>query len=197
MNSACDRRAITAAILAGGAGTRLGGRDKGLELLGGKPLICRVIDAVRGQADTVLICANRNAGRYAEFAAVCSDELPGFRGPLAGIAAALSRCATSWLLTVPVDCPNLPHDLALRLCAGLGDRRAAVASDGRARQPLFALYGRELAASAAAALAQDMSVWRWQEEIGAAVVDFADTGGAFTNLNTPDDFRQWDEVHGG
>jgi molybdenum cofactor guanylyltransferase len=185
---------ITAAILAGGAATRLAGRDKGLELLAGTPLIAHVIDALRGQADTLLICANRNAELYAAFAPVCADTTAGFRGPLAGIATALEACRTHWLLTVPVDCPRPPSDLASRLRTQIGDARACVARGERA-EPLFALYRRELAVHAAAALARDEPVWRWQQQIGAIEVDFADAPRTFMNLNTPEDFRQWEARH--
>jgi len=189
----CDE--ITAAILAGGAATRLGGRDKGLEFLAGKPMIAHVVDRLRGQAGNLLICANRNTERYAEFAPVVTDAQTGFRGPLAGIAAALAACKTDWLLTTPVDCPRLPADIASRLHAHVGDERACVARGERA-EPLFALYRRELAAEAAAALARNEPVWRWQQQIGAVEVDFADANEAFVNLNTAEDFRRWEAGHG-
>ena len=190
-----DPAELTAAILAGGAATRLAGRDKGLERLAGKPLIAHVVDVLRGQAGTLLICANRNSERYAEFAAVVADTDAGFRGPLAGIAAALAACKTDWLLTMPVDCPRPPVDLASRLRVRAGDARAAVAYAQRA-EPLFALYRRELCVQAAAALARDEPVWRWQQQIGAVEVDFADASEAFVNLNTREDFQRWEAAHG-
>jgi len=188
-----DPATITAAILAGGAGTRLGGRDKGLEALAGKPVVAHVAEALRGQAGRLLICANRNRERYVEFAPVCADVTVGFHGPLAGIAAALAACTTQWLLTVPVDCPHPPNDLGERLWAGAGVARASVARGAR-REPLFALYRRELAAAAAIALGRDEPVWRWQQQIGVIEVDFADE--TFVNLNTSDDFRRWEQQHG-
>src|SRR5258708_39588330 len=101
---------ITAAILAGGAGTRVETRDKGLLSLLDRPLIAHVAAALRGQATTILVCANRNQGEYAQFGDVITDAIAGFKGPLAGIAVALARCETPWLLTVPVDRPDLPYD---------------------------------------------------------------------------------------
>ncbi|MBS0555873.1 MAG: molybdenum cofactor guanylyltransferase [Proteobacteria bacterium] len=178
-------------MLAGGEGRRVGGADKGLLMLDGRPLVAHVIAALRGQVGHMLICANRNADHYAQFAPVIADGAEGFRGPLAGIAAALRACASEWLLTVPVDCPRPPQDLAQRLLAGIGGYRTAVAVDGTTRQPLFALYARELAASAAQALVRELGVWQWQDEIGVATVDFSDARGAFANLNSPEDFRNW------
>jgi len=190
---AFDPAVITAAVLAGGAGSRLHGRDKGLELLAGKPLIAHVAAALAEQAGALLICVNRNAERYAEFAPVCSDSVAGFAGPLAGIAASLVACKTEWLLTVPVDCPRPPPHLAQRLRAQVGHAHASVAR-GAQREPLFALYRRELAVDAAAALERNEPVWRWQDRIGAIEVDFPDE--TFVNLNTPDEFRRWEQQHG-
>ncbi len=194
---AADPAVITAAILAGGAGSRLGGRDKGLQPLAGRPLIAHVLAALRPQAGTTLIVANRHRERYAAFAPVVSDAVPGFRGPLAGIAAALAACRSDWLLTAPVDCPVPPCDLARRLWAAAraAGARLAVAHDGTRPQPLFALYARDLAGAAAEALASDLPVWRWQETLGAAVADFVDVPAAFANLNTAADFRRWEQDH--
>ncbi|TCO40675.1 molybdenum cofactor guanylyltransferase MobA [Dokdonella fugitiva] len=182
------RPAITAAILAGGAGRRLGGRDKGLEPLAGVPLVEHVLAALQG-VDARLIVANRNHDVYSRYARTVADTVDR-HGPLAGIATACAACETPWLLTVPVDCPEPPVDLATRLLreALLHDAPAVVAHDGTTRQPLFALYRRELADAAAAAAAAAQGVWAWQDAIGARELDFADRGQQFQNLNTPDDF---------
>ena len=186
---------ITAAILAGGAGTRLGGRDKGLALLVNKPLIAHVVESLKRQSRDMLICINRNAEQYAAFAPTCTDRIAGFHGPLAGIDAALAVCATSWLLTAPVDCPQPPADLAHRLygAARVAQASVAVAHDGLRRQPLFAIYRRELSADAGLALSNDLPVWRWQDSAGAIEVNFSDVAQAFLNLNVDDDFRNWEE----
>jgi molybdenum cofactor guanylyltransferase len=190
---------ITAAILAGGEGRRLGGRDKGLMPLAGQPLVARVIAALAGQAQKVLVCINRNSAQYAAFATICTDRTPGFHGPLAGIDAALAICATPWLLTVPVDCPQPPADLAQRLylAAWAAKAQLAVAHDGTRRQPVFAIYRRELACTTAPALARDSPVWRWQDECSAIEVDFSDVPRAFLNLNGEEDFSFWEERHRG
>ena len=187
---------ITAAILAGGQGARIGGRDKGLVLLGGTPLIEHVSRAIAAQAGHLLICANRNSQIYAAFGQVVPDRGSGFRGPLAGIAAALAACETPWLLTVPVDSPHPPADLAERLHAAVQGGAGAdvtVASDGTRTQPLFALYRRTLASAAAAALESDLAVWRWQQDRKAVTVDFSDRADDFTNLNTEQEFRSWEQ----
>lgn len=194
--------ALTVAILAGGAASRLGGRDKGLVPLDGKPLIEWVIDyCARHLAERsidagspgdieLLIVANRHIEDYARYARVIEDAISGFRGPLAGVASALDVAGAPRVLTLPVDCPQPPHDLAARMAAAM-DRahaRAVVAHDGEGRQPLFALYRRELAESAAAATTEGQGVWQWQDAIGAIEVDFSDRRQQFHNLNTSAEF---------
>jgi molybdenum cofactor guanylyltransferase len=185
---------VTTAILAGGAGSRLGGRDKGLVELDGKPLIAHVRATLPSEA-VVLIIANRHHAAYARFGRVIGDLDGGTRGPLAGIATALAAAESEWVATLPVDCPQPPPDLVGRLVARLGQttQRLAVAHDGTRRQPLFALYHHSLATSARAALERDASVWSWQDENGSVEVDFSEGAAAFDNLNTEEDLAAWAE----
>lgn len=186
---------ITAAILAGGAARRLDGRDKGLQPLDGRPLVAWVIAALRPQVDALMLVANRNFAEYQRHAATITDAQQGFAGPLAGISAALAACRSNWLLTVPVDCPLPPPDLAARLLAAadaVGSAHDAwVAHDGERRQPLFALYRPALADSAAAAIAAGQGVMHWQDSIGVRTVDFSDLRVHFSNLNCASDFRDF------
>ncbi len=182
-----DAAAITVAILAGGRGERMGGVDKGLLPLHGRVLVEWVLDALAGQGiERRLIVANRSFDAYARRAPTIGDTLPGQPGPLAGIAAALAACTSPWLLSVPVDCPAPPPDLVARLGAAMRDgmHAAVVADDGEHRQPLFALYARTLAESAAAGAAAGLGVWAWQDTIPARVLDFSDRRAHFANLNT-------------
>lgn len=190
-----DPAQITAAILAGGVGRRVGGRDKGLLALNGRPIISYVIDSLKDQAARIIVCANRNGGRYREFGDVIVDEVAGFHGPLAGISTALSACETPWLLTLPVDCPAPPTALAQRLfvAAAEAEKKIAVAFDGTRRQPLFALYRRELADSARQALDVNDPVWQWQDACGAIEANFSDRRDAFDNLNSDAEFRAWEQ----
>jgi molybdenum cofactor guanylyltransferase len=186
---------ITVAILAGGQGTRVDGQDKGLMALAGKPLVARVCERLRDQGGALLICANRNADRYAPWGTVVADSTPGFHGPLAGIAAALAACRSRWLLTAPVDSPRPPSDLSRLLHRAAVARRAvaAVAHTGMRREPLFAMYDVSVSQSVAGALQRDLPVWYWQDELGVVEVDFSDRAANFLNLNTADDFSRWEE----
>lgn len=203
-----DAPALTVAILAGGAASRLGGRDKGLESVGGRPLIEWVLDycaehvvgifeSREAMRDVeLMIIANRHLEEYSRYAPVRSDVVPGYRGPLAGIASALGAATAARVLTLPVDCPMPPRDLWQRLLAEM-DRvpaRATVAHDGERRQPVFALYVRDLAESALAAAKTGRGVWEWQDAIGAVEVDFPDQRQQFHNLNTPEDFAAYADV---
>ena len=185
---------LTVAILAGGEASRLGGRDKGLELLDGTPLIARMrAYCARAMAKEIdfLIVANRHLDEYARYGRVRTDATSGFRGPLAGVASALEAASADRVLTLPVDCPSPPEDLAARLLDALDRHDAVVAHDGERRQPLFALYRRGLAASAATAAASGQGVREWQDAIGAVEVDFADRRQQFHNLNTPEEFAAY------
>ncbi len=181
------RHGITGLILAGGAGRRMGGADKGLLDWQGKPLVTHVAARLRPQVDALWVSANRNLDSYARFAdRVFADHVPGHRGPLAGIATALGHCTHRWLLCVPVDLPLLPPDLCARLEAAAESAGAAlaVAHDGARRQVLCALLRPGLAASAQAALTRgDGAVHTWQDGHHALEVDFSDQAPAFANFN--------------
>ena len=87
---------ITGVILAGGLGRRMGGIDKGLQELRGRPMVHWVVERLAPQVDELLINANQNRERYAAFGhRVVPDQIPDFAGPLAGLHAALSAATSS------------------------------------------------------------------------------------------------------
>lgn len=180
---------ITAVILAGGLGTRLGGVDKGLQLLAGEPLVAHVLRRIAPQAGFVVINCNRNTASYARFGCtLVPDRIEGFPGPLAGLHAALTVATTPLVLTVPCDAPYLPADLAERLAAGLQDGDAAIATTARS-EPVFALYRQCVLRRLEVFLAEGgHKVGQWQAELNCIKVDFSDQPEAFRNLNSPDDW---------
>lgn len=109
----------TAGILAGGAGTRFGGQDKGWVELRGRSLIEWTLDAVRPQAAELLVSANRNLDRYRALGVrvVCDERPDAYDGPLAGIVQLLAAASQDWLLCVPCDAVIVPPDLAARFAA--------------------------------------------------------------------------------
>lgn len=181
---------VTAAILAGGRGERLGGADKGLVRLAGVPLYRRVQAALERQAGAILIVANRHLDEYADSGlTVVSDPWPDFRGPLAGMFAALEASRTDWLLTAPCDAARLPGDLLARLrrAVDTGGARAAYAvADGDA-QYVCSLLRRDLAAALREALdAGERAPRRWLADIGAVSADFTDAEPTpVWSINTP------------
>lgn len=185
------RERITGLVLAGGQGRRLGGRDKGLVMLGGKPLVAHVIDRLAAQVDAVLINANRHPAQYAPLGhPVVEDLRDDFPGPLAGIDAGLSRTAHGLLAVVPCDGPFLPDTLVARLYAAMRAEQAeiAVARAGGELQPVFALVRAELRAALTRFMAgDDRRIAAWFRQHRLAVVDFDDES-AFANLNTETDF---------
>lgn len=197
-------------ILAGGAGRRVGDADKGLLPLCGRPLVEHVLGRLRRQCTRIVIVANRNTDGYARLAPTIHDEVAGHAGPLAGLAAAFAflqanrHALPQWLLTVPVDCPDPPRDLATRLRATLtanGRAGCALVRAAGKREPLFAMYRLDpdpetWHASAQTALHEHGSPMRWLAACGALPVDFDGAGEAFHNLNTPEDFHEYTRTHG-
>ncbi len=124
--------AMTGLVLAGGRGTRMGGLNKGLQLLHGEPLALHVLRRLAPQVDTLLINANRDLDLYATLgapfhAAVIADECDDFAGPLTGVLTGLRRATTSWVLCAPCDTPYLPSQLGARLAAALHKTEASIA----------------------------------------------------------------------
>ena len=123
-------------ILAGGLARRLGGVDKGLIEIGGRPILARLIERLNPQCAALVLNANGDASRFAPFGLpVVADEIEGFAGPLAGVLAGMNHAAAHCprvfdLLSVPVDTPFVPSDLAARLA----ETRAAAGAENRRRR---------------------------------------------------------------
>lgn len=182
------RPSITGVILAGGEGRRMGGVDKGLQLLDGRPLVHWVLERLRPQVGQVVISANRNLERHRDFGcAVIADLMPGYAGPLAGLQAAMTAAATPLLLAAPCDSPLLPADLAARLEDALAAAHAdlAVPIAGDRAHRAFCLARRELLPRLDAFLAAGgRKLGLWYETLHVVEVDFEDQAAAFDNINS-------------
>jgi molybdopterin-guanine dinucleotide biosynthesis protein A len=169
---------VTAILLCGGSGERLGGVDKPLRVLAGRPLIEHVIARIASQVDAIVISANRNADVYARYGyAVIDDGAHTGHGPLAGIAAGLVAARSDDVLCVPGDAPLLPADLKARLDAArrAAHGKAAVVDDGDGLQPLCTLLPRTALAGLHAFLdAGGRAAHQWLESLPAARADFSD-----------------------
>lgn len=200
MAESVDKQDITAVILAGGAGSRMGGVDKGLQEFRGAPLALHALMRVQPQVGDVMLNANRNFGVYEGFGVpVWPDDMPDRPGPLAGFLTGLAHCETPYLLTVPCDTPRFPLDLAARLGAALikEDADIAMASgleDGQLRsQPVFCLLKAELLTSLRLFLTNGgRKIDAWTAQHKTVLVPFDAPGDdplAFANANTLDELR--------
>ncbi|MBI3374566.1 MAG: molybdenum cofactor guanylyltransferase [Betaproteobacteria bacterium] len=182
---------VTGIVLAGGQGRRMGGVDKGLQALRGRPMIAAVLERLAPQVDEVLINANQNLEAYARFGyRVVADEVGGFAGPLAGLASGMKAASQPLVVTVPCDSPFLPADLVARLRAALEARGAdlAVAKTGAQPHPVFALARRSLLANLEAFLAAGgRKIDAWYAPLAVVEVAFDDEAEAFSNINTRDE----------
>lgn len=187
---------ICGLVLAGGQGRRMGGVDKGLQPLQGRPLMQHVIERLRPQVGEVLINANQNLERYAEFGCpVVPDRVGGFAGPLAGLDAGLHATNAPLIATVPCDSPFLPGDLVARLAAARSaiDADLAVARTGSQPHPVFALVCTRVRPHLAEFLARgERKIDRWYASLNVVEVAFDDEADAFTNINTRAELEQHD-----
>jgi len=183
---------ITGIVLAGGKGTRMGGVDKGLQRLRGRPMIEWVLERLAPQVAEVLINANQNVPAYATYGhRVVPDEIGGFAGPLAGLHAGLKAAAHPLAVTVPCDSPFLPPDLVSRLEKSLGENDLAVARTGDQPHPVFSLMKREVRESLEAFLASGgRKIDAWYAALKVVEVSFDDEADAFRNINTLEELRR-------
>ena len=197
---------ITGVVLAGGLGTRMGGVDKGLDILNGLRLAEHALRRLQSQTGHCCISANRHLEDYAQFGVpVLSDTVPDFAGPLAGLLAALQHCETPYLAVVPCDVPFFPDTLIARLSQAIVESGASASvavglqadSDGAEvgdrgtrvpvwrRQPTLCLLRSNLRMTLEQFMANGgRKAGAWLTAIGAVSVRFEDGANAFANVNT-------------
>ena len=204
-----DRDKITAnvagVLLAGGRAKRMGGGDKGLRALGGRPIMDYIVERVRPQVAALLINANGDPERFSGYglpviADVISDQSGSFAGPLAGVLTGMEWAAANepqcpWVATFACDAPFAPLDLVARFLAAVeeeGADMACAASRGRAH-PVFGLWPVALAAELRQAMSkEDMrKIDRWTARYNLIEVDFsADPFDPFFNINAPENLAE-------
>jgi molybdopterin-guanine dinucleotide biosynthesis protein A len=190
-----------AVVLAGGLARRMGGGDKCLKLLAGRPILAHVLERLDGQAERVLLNANGDPTRFASWGVpIAADVVTGFGGPLVGVLTALEWAAThapeiTDVVSVPADGPFLPRNLVRRLVearAGAGAVLAQAASNGRSN-PVVGLWPVALAAALRHAVVEEgtAKVDAWTARYKLATVDFdADLVDPFFNANTQEDLAE-------
>jgi len=191
---------VAGVLLAGGLSRRMGGGDKTLRLLGGKPILAHVIERVRPQVVALALNANGDPARFREFGLpVVADGVAGFAGPLAGVLAGLDWAvaaapAATHLASFATDAPFLPRDLVQRLVAGLEGGTfdlSCAASDGRAH-PVFGLWPVSLRDALRHALCDEdiRKVDRFTARYRLATIEFpTNPVDPFFNANRPEDLE--------
>lgn len=188
-------------LLAGGLARRMGGGDKPMRTVGGRPILERVIERLAPQCDGLVLSANGDPARFASFGLpVIADTVEDFAGPLAGILSALDWAAThrpdiEWVVSVATDCPFLPRDLVARLQQARIDSNAELAvtaSNGQAHH-VIALWNVALRGAMREALVTEdiRSVGRWAARYKIATVEWsASPLDPFFNANTTEDIDE-------
>jgi len=196
---------VIGVLLAGGLSRRMGGGDKCLLELAGKPLLSHVMERMRPQTDTLVLNANGDPSRFAAFSLpVVADPVEGFAGPLAGVLAGFTWARdhaphARWIVTAASDTPFFPDDLVTRLLEATGGEYPAIAlSESRGRvHPVFGLWPTALMDDLhEALLAGTRKVLDWTGRHAEFRVGFDDVevGGVtldpFFNANTPEDLAR-------
>lgn len=195
---------IAGVLLAGGRARRMGGGDKCLRPLGGRPLLAHAIERAAAQVGPLAINANGDPARFAEFGLpVVADGVEGFAGPLAGVLAGLDWAAVvapdcDFVASFATDAPFFPADLVARLSAAVvdGADMACAASGGRAH-PVFGLWPVRLREELRRAMVDEeiRKVDLWTARYRLAEVAFDDDRfDPFFNVNRPEDLARAEDL---
>lgn len=200
-----QQEVIVGVLLSGGQSRRMGGGDKALRDLGGRPMLAHVIERLRPQVGPMVINANGDASRFAAFELpVVPDTIDGFVGPLAGVLAGMMWAKANapdarWIATVSTDAPFLPTDLVAKLLARIENqpRAIAIAQSGAEVHPVIGLWPVEHAGDLESALRDGVrKVLAWTDRHGTVPVDFPflDVAGSrvdpFFNANHPNELEE-------
>ena len=192
---------IAGVVLAGGLARRMGGGDKALLELGGRPILAHVIERLGPQVGPMVINANGDPARFADYALpVAADPVDGFAGPLAGVLAGLDWAKANvpdarWIVTVASDTPFFPADLVARLVAAAEaeDAEMACAASGGRHHPVFGLWPVRLADDLRHAMIDEdirkVDIWTARYRLVAVEFETAPFD-PFFNANRPEDLEK-------
>ncbi len=186
-----EEQTVGAVILAGGLARRMGGQDKGLVEVAGKPMVKYALDTVAPLVDSLVINANRNIEAYAQWGVpVIRDSLADHQGPLAGLSAALDAMSSDYILMCPCDSPFLQSGLVTALLSACveADADIAVPHDGQRLQPVFCVVNRRVQSSLNTFLDEgERKIDRWFEHHNVSRVDATEFTQSFLNVNTEEE----------
>ena len=164
-------------------------------ILGGQTMLERALE-LASRYSALLALSVREPGQASGASVLLLTDDPALPGPLAGVASALRFAAETGapaVLTIPVDAPFLPDDLALRLAGALAPGvGVALARSGDRLHPVCALWraglGQQLQAYASTGRGALMGL---ADAVGWAAVDWpTEPVDPFFNVNTPDDLAR-------
>jgi len=182
---------ITGVVLAGGRATRMGGKDKGLQVLNGKPLWQHVAETLEPQVTSLAISANRNIDIYQRSGLpVYEDTLADYPGPLAGMLSVMQQSSAEWFLFCSCDTPFIPACLVERLVKHRKQSPVVWVHDGERDHPTIALMNKGLIPQLETYLAAgERRVMVFMRQAGGHSVDFSDRKSSFINVNTTEDLE--------
>ncbi|MEN0130122.1 MAG: NTP transferase domain-containing protein [Brevundimonas sp.] len=177
-----------AVVLAGGAGSRLGGVSKADVLVGGVPLLDRVLAGLSGAARVVVV----GPPDVARPDVLRVQESPPGGGPVAGLAAGLAVGQSPFVVALACDAPRAPLAVPALLAALDGDGDGArLVADGRP-QHLVAVYRREALVGAFERLGDPSGASMRALVHGLAVVDIPDVDDLAADADTWPEVRRLD-----
>ena len=196
-----EQLATLGVILAGGLARRMGGGDKTMRAIAGRPILDHVIERLAPQCASLILNANGDPARFGAWALpVVPDDVPDFAGPLAGVLAALDwtalhHPAIEWVVSVAGDCPFLPRDLVMRMQTerALMQAELAVAASGDQSHPVVGLWKVSLREALRHALVVEecRKIDRWTARYKLVTTQWPVTPvDPFFNANTPDDVAE-------
>lgn len=179
-----------AVVLAGGAGTRLGGVSKPDLVVAGTALLERTLQAVAGASTVVQVGGPRREG-----VTWTVEDPPGF-GPAAALAAGVTALGTDhapWVVVLGVDTPRAADAVPLLIAARTGDGAWLVDDTGR-EQPLIAVYRTQALVERIRRepMRQGGSLWRMVEGLELSRVE--DPAGLSRDVDTWEDAQYWEGV---
>jgi molybdopterin-guanine dinucleotide biosynthesis protein A len=196
---------VAGVLMAGGQSRRMGGGDKCLRSLAGRPILAHVIARVRPQVGPLVLNANGDPARFDQFGLpVAADVVGGFAGPLAGVLTGLDWAAKqapgcAWVASFATDAPFLPAELVARLLAAVeaeGADMACAASNGRTH-PVFGLWPLALRDELRRAMVEEdirkVDVWTVRYRLARVDFPLVETSAGpldpFFNTNRPGDLE--------
>ena len=196
--------AVVGVLLAGGQSRRMGGGDKFLRTLVGRPLIDWVLERAKPQVDAMIVNAGGDAARFDDYGLpVVADVIEGFAGPLAGILtglewAAVHRPDAEWVVSFASDAPFVPADLVekMRTAVAADDADLACAASAGRTHPVCGLWPVVLKDALRRAMVEEemRKIDQWTARYRIVHVDFPVVGiDPFFNVNRPEDLAEAEE----